>query len=254
MSFSDVFREERFFCNHFFRLLCHNLQGGGEAGLACVIAELDRVAPEAWPPSDSPQIYTEVAALRDIFYRALDKDSLLESLYDLFLPLIAPEYRGLFATPVRPAVVRDRLGIVHPSKYADEIREPEFERSDVLFYREFGALFNAKPDFLVLLPGRALWIEAKVESSFSSSQIQRMCNIAALCASPLLTEYFAERRPEMVLLGSQARHVRAQRIPNAKFISWGRCADIGARVFYGGTQDVSVQAFYKAERGQASLA
>ncbi len=30
MEFKDIFREERYFCNHLFRFLCHKKEDGGK--------------------------------------------------------------------------------------------------------------------------------------------------------------------------------------------------------------------------------
>jgi hypothetical protein len=242
MSFIDVFREERYYCNHFFRLLCHT-EGEAQVGLTRVLKSLQLDTVEAYPAD----VLTEVAALRDVFFHNQNKDHLLECIYDLFLPLIEPQYNGLITHPIRPRDIRDRIGQVHPSKYGDEVREPLFERSDVLFYREFGALFNAKPDFLVLIPKMALWFEAKVESSFSATQINRMRNIASLCASQLLHHYFDTRQPALILLGSASRHRQAKRIQQTTFLSWGTCAEIALSLY--GSNDISVAAFQRAERG-----
>jgi hypothetical protein len=128
-------------------------------------------------------------------------------------------------------LLQERIGRVHPSKYADEISDADFEEADVLFYREVEALFNAKPDFLVLIPQIAVWIEAKAFSSFSSAQTRRMRNIATFCASPLFDEYFRKRRPAIFLLDFQCRHHKAQAIVQYLFLSWERCAQISAKLF-----------------------
>lgn len=242
MPFQDVFREERYYCNHFFRLLCERLSNTPESsGLARV---LKRVGIPL-PPSEAlrqAEVYTEVAAFRDVFFHVSEKDAFLEGLFDSLLPLLQPQYKGLIGEPLRPSKLRARIGTAHPSKYADLVDEPDFEKSDVLFYREFGALFNAKPDFLVLLPAHAVWIEAKCSSAFSSSQVQRMRNIGALCASPLLGEYFGGREPSIVLLGSARRHAKAQGVEHTRFLSWEQCAGIAADVFAAGAEDVTARA------------
>ncbi len=42
MKFKDVFREERHFCNHLFRLLCYKKEDGGkESGLGRFLSLMD---------------------------------------------------------------------------------------------------------------------------------------------------------------------------------------------------------------------
>lgn len=242
MQFQDVFREERYYCNHFFRLLCEKLiESPRFSGLARVLEELGIELPTD-EEIQKAEIYTEVAVFRDVFAIAADKTSFLEELYDLFLPMMKSQYENLITQPVRPSVISNKLGYVHPSKYKDIIDEPDFERSDVLFYREMGALFNAKPDYLILLPHHSIWIEAKCSSAFSSSQISRMRNIGELCTTKMFSLYFAGREPAIVLLGSKKRHARAQKFENTRFLSWDKCAEISSDVFPTGTADITSRA------------
>jgi len=243
--FEDVFREERFYCNHFFRLLCQGLSDPpGRSGLSSVLSLLGSSTQSA-DDLKTAQVYTEVAAFRDVFYVHPNKDAFLESLFDLFHPMLSSQYGDLVSGAQRPAQIRSRIGTVHPSKYKDLVDEPEFDGCDVLFYRQFGALFNAKPDFLILLPREAIWIEAKCSSPFSTSQIQRMRHIGALCAAPLLTEYFGERPPTVVLLGSARRHTKAQMVKGTHFISWEQCAEIAVNLFPAGREDITSRALAK---------
>jgi hypothetical protein len=185
------------------------------------------------------KVYTEVACFRDVFFAEAAKDNFLEKLFDQLQPMLLAQYGNGITRAQRPEKLRARIGRVHPSKYRDHVKKSEFDECDVLFYREFGALFNAKPDFLILLPDHAVWIEAKCSSAFSTSQIQRMRRIGALCATDLFVEYFGHRQPTIALLGSELRHAKAQRIEGTSFISWQKCASIAAEVFPGGASDIT---------------
>jgi len=241
-QFETVFREERFYCNHFFRLLCEGLSDrSGDSGLSKVLGLLS-LPTQPIDAIEAAEVYTEVAAFRDVFFVNSAKDDFLEKLFDQFHPMLLAQYGTLVGNAQRPGKLRTRIGTIHPSKYADLVDEPEFDKCDVLFYREFGALFNAKPDFLILLPGQAIWIEAKCSSAFSTSQIQRMRHIGALCATDLFAEYFGHRQPTIVLLGSKLRHAKAQRLEGTSFISWQQCAGIAAEIFPAGPNDVTSRA------------
>lgn len=237
-AFRDVFREERFYCNHFFRLLCERLSDRpAESGLRRV---LDLVGIDfAEQHLEAAEVFAEVAAFRDIFFAHIDKDGFLERLFDRFVPIIEVQYAGLASPSLRPSELKKKIGAVHPVMYGDLVKEPEYDRGDVLFYREFGALFNAKPDFLLLLPKHAIWIEAKCNSAFSGAQIQRMRNIAVLCEAPELQSYFGHSRASIVLLGSAKRHQKAQGIAGTTFLSWEQVSVLAANVFAAGPADIS---------------
>src|SRR5687768_14046084 len=101
-KFASIFREERYFCTHLFRVLCEGLgTRQGPVGLRRFLAEagLEPVSPteieEAW-------IFTEAAVFRDVFFHAADKDAFLENLYDRFVPLVGPRYGGKISKPMRP--------------------------------------------------------------------------------------------------------------------------------------------------------
>ncbi len=242
MQFQDVFREERYYCNHFFRLLCEKLnETPKSSGLARVLAQLGITLPSE-PEIQGAEIYTEVAAFRDVYERVTNKETFLEDLYDQLLPIMQIQYKGLISQPIRPTELRVRIGNVHPSKYKDMVDEPDFERQDALFYREIGALFNAKPDYLILIPNYSIWIEAKYKSAFSISQITRMRNIGSICNSKLFGEFFSGHEPLIVLLGSNSRHLNAKKIENTKFLSWEQCSEIAAKVFTSGAADITSRA------------
>ena len=242
VQFENVFREERFYCNHFFRLLCEGLSDRpGVSGLSKVLGLLS-LPKQSADAIGTAEVYTEVACFRDVFFVEAAKDDFLEKLFDQLHPMLLAQYGSGVNNAQRPAQLRKRIGMLHPAKYRDRLKEPEFDKCDVLFYHELGALFNAKPDFLILLPDHANWIEAKCSSAFSTSQIQRMRHIGALCATDLFAEYFGHRQPTIALLGSELRHAKAQKIEGTRFISWQQCAGIAADVFPAGSNDITSRA------------
>jgi hypothetical protein len=119
---------------------------------------------------------------------------------------------------------------VHPGKYADEVAKFSRDEQDILFYREYSALFNAKPDFLVVIKDRMLWFEAKFWVAFSATQLRRTRTIADLCSSELFEKYFSRRQSVVVLLGSQARHAKAKSMDCTLFLSWEKCLEIALRL------------------------
>jgi hypothetical protein len=241
-QFGAIFREERYYCNHFFRLLCERLSTSPEdSGLGKVLSLLS-IPRQSLQAIEGAEIYTEVACFRDVFFAAEDKDRFLEELFDQFHPMLLEQYGPRIANAQRPARIRELLGRVHPSKYRDLIKQPRFDDCDVLFYRELGALFNAKPDILILLPDLAIWIEAKFSSAFSSFQIRRMSLIGALCEKELFANYFNHRQSYIVLLGSEVRHSKARIIEGCAFISWEKCASIAEQIFPAGRDDITSRA------------
>ena len=158
MDFGAGIREERYYCAHLFRMLVEPAPPGRESGLAefCTAAGVEPAG-----SGDAAAVYTEVALFRDAFFAAPDKDRFAEELYDAFVPILQPQYSGRLGTPTRPAALKELLGQIHPVQYADAVEKAELDVRDILFYREYSALFNAKPDFLLALPGWLVWIEAK---------------------------------------------------------------------------------------------
>ena len=241
-EFGQVFREERHYCTHLFRVLCEGLGAkDGPVALKALLEELDLTISVTGEIANAA-VYTEAAVFRDVYFASKDKNAFLEQLYDRFLRLIGPQYKGNIATPLRPSQVRERIGTAHPAKYQYLVKEPTFELQDVLFYREVGALFNAKPDMLIVLPKRMIWIEAKYRSPFTASQLQRMDNIGHLCCSDLFADYFAADRHHIVLLGLERDRRTAEDFPNTQFLSWQRCASIARSVMPSGNGDYSARA------------
>jgi len=243
MRFIDINREERYYCNHFFRLLCHELEKGGpDSGLRAVLEELDFAEYDDPKEISSAEVYTEVAIFRDVFAAELNKDSFLEILYDDVLPILMEQYKNRIRGPIRPAEVSAEVGKVHPNQYGEKV-EQFGTPDDVLFYREFSALFNAKPDFLINWSGYSLWFEAKFWESFDSSQLQRTKNIAQLCSLNSVSKYFGHAEPRVILLGSSRRHKKAQQLEGIKFLSWEDCHRIAGRILPYGDQNYTTQAF-----------
>ena len=244
MEFSDIFREERYYCNHLFRLLCHEKETGGlKSGLGAVLSELGISDNATQSDIQRAQIYTEVAVFRDVFAAETDKNSFADKLYECFLPIISPQYNGSIRDPILPSQIREKVGLIHPSKYADEVEKFAQDKQDVLFYREFSALFNAKPDFLIVFKGKMLWFEAKFWVAFSSIQLQRTRNIATLCSSELFDKYFGKREPIVVLLGSDKRHKKAQSFDSTRFLSWEKCLEISLKLLPNGENNYTSKSF-----------
>lgn len=244
MDFSNIFREERYYCNHLFRLLCHEKETGGlKSGLGAVLSELGLSDNATQANVRDAQVYTEVAVFRDVFAAETDKNTFIDKLYAKFLPIISHQYNGNIRNPILPSIIREKVGSIHPSKYADEVEKFAEDKQDVLFYREFSALFNAKPDFLIVFRDKMLWFEVKFWVAFSSIQIQRTRNIATLCCSDLFEKYFAKRQPVIVLLGSDNRHKKAQSFDSTYFLSWEKCFDISTKLLPNGDNNYTSKSF-----------
>lgn len=244
MEFSNVFREERYYCNHLFRLLCHDKETGGlNSGLGAVLSELGFSKNATQADIQDAQIYAEVAVFRDVFAAESDKDTFTDKLYERFLPIISPQYNGNIRNPISPSRVREKVRLIHPSKYADEVEKFAEDKQDVLFYREFSALFNAKPDFLIVFKDKMLWFEAKFWVAFSSIQLQRTRNIATLCTSELFEKYFGKRESVIVLLGSEKRHKKAQSFDSTRFLSWEKCLEISTKLLPNGEDNYTSKSF-----------
>ena len=244
MDFSDIFREERYYCNHLFRLLCHDKEtGGSRSGLGAILTELGLSDRAIQSDIQQAQVYTEVAVFRDVFAAEIEKDAFIDKMYDYFLPIITPQYSGTIRNPIPPSQIRDKVGLIHPSKYGDEVEKFAQDNQDVLFYREFSALFNAKPDFLVIFKDKMVWFEAKFWVAFSSIQLQRTRNIADLCSSELFHKYFGQRNPIIVLIGSNERHKKAQSFDSTRFLSWEKCLDISRNILPNGESNYTSKSF-----------
>jgi hypothetical protein len=244
MEFSKIFREERYYCNHLFRLLCHEKETGGlSSGLGAVLAELDMSDYTTQADIQQSEIYTEVAAFRDVFAAEFDKNSFIDKLYERFLPIISSQYNGRIHNPTQPSVVRQKVGTIHPSKYADEVEKFSRDEQDILFYREFSALFNAKPDLLIVVRDKMLWFEAKFWVAFSSIQLQRTRNTAILCSSDLFEKYFSRKESIIVLLGSERRHKKAQSFDFTRFLSWEKCLEVSLKLLPNGEHNYTSMSF-----------
>jgi hypothetical protein len=244
MTFAEIFREERYYCNHLFRLLCYKKEdGGSESGLGAILSELG-LSTYATPENiNHAQIYTEVAAFRDAFAAEQNKNDYINKVYELFLPIISLQYNGKIQNPIVPSDVRAKIGLVHPRDYAKQTRDFALSEQDTLFYREFSALFNAKPDFLIVVGDKMMWFEAKFKEAFSTEQLRRTQNIANLCSSELFEKFFQRRESMVILLGSEYRHKKAQSIDHTRFLSWEKCYDISMRLLPGGESNYTSASF-----------
>jgi hypothetical protein len=82
MDFSNVFREERYYCNHLFRLLCHDKETRGPpSGLGHILRDI------GFPENTSQEeiceagIFTEVAVFRGVFMVEEKKNRFVDKLY-----------------------------------------------------------------------------------------------------------------------------------------------------------------------------
>ena len=239
MQFQKIVREERHYCAHLFRLLCHEKEiGGAQSGLARFLALAKVDVPNDLATIAQAEFFVEVAVFRDFYQVHHDRRAFLADLYDAFLPLVAPLYGGRIDKPVRTGEFDHEK--VHPKDFAWEVgHRPDQREQDVLFYREFSALFNAKPDLLIICGGRMLWFEVKFWVPFDSSQLQRTKNIAALCSSSLFASVFDGMPSEVLMLGTQ-RHRVARR--QHGFVDWAKVGELAEQILPGGKTNYSAQA------------
>jgi hypothetical protein len=243
MNFSNIFREERHYCNHFFRLLCHDKEGGGiNSGLGAILNEIGISGCDSTSAISNAQIYTEVAVFRDVFAACDSKEDFLDNLYKHFLPIISEQYKDKIENPITPGEIRKHIGQIHPNRYGLAVSNFG-SKDDINFYREFSALFNAKPDFLIKFENKMYWIEAKFWEAFNLKQLQRTRNIATLCSSDLFAEYFNNDESRIILLGSNRRHKKAQSIENTHFLSWESCYEIAKKLLPHGDNNYTTMAF-----------
>jgi hypothetical protein len=182
-------------------------------------------------------VYTEVAAFRDFYHVHEDREAFLSGLYDAFLPLVSPLYGGKVKNPIRPDEFD--LKTLHPRDFGGEIeRRAEHRESDLLFYREFSALFNAKPDLLIVCDQQMFWFEVKFWVAFDARQLQRTRNIAALCSSTLFAPLFNGYPGEVVKLGTRRHRVVRK---GGNIIDWADVAELAEKVLPGGESNYSVR-------------
>jgi len=220
-KFKNIFREERHFCNHLFRLLCYKKEDGGkDSGLGRFLSLTDLPISINVETVSAAEVYTEVAVFRDFYYYYPNRQGFLVALYDIFLPVMREQYGGKITNPTPLRDLLLQLQGVHPKDFSRHLADTE---DDKLFYREFSALFNAKPDFLLICDGLMVWLEVKFWSSFERKQLRRTQNIADLCSSDLFASVFANQPNRVVKLGSK-RHIHARR--EGDFIDWANVAQI----------------------------
>lgn len=228
--FAEVFREERHYCSHLFRLLLENKERDPlNSGLYKVLDHLGLVDGLTEESIRSAEVYFEAAAFRDVYYESEDKEELLESLYDSLLRLLGDEYDLSSDPPPRPKEILVDEKSVHPRLLFGIAEDKGLNRTGVFFYRELSALFSAKPDLLIVLPSTTLWIEAKFWESFESEQIERTKRIAALSETKLFQDFFGGKRGKLVLLGSDKRHKKAKKLADF-FLSWEVCSKVADEI------------------------
>ena len=236
-DFKDIFREERHFCNHLFRLLCYSKEDGGkDSGLGQFLTLTDLPIDLSVNTISGAEVYTEVAVFRDFYYYHPSREDFLLELYDRFLPMMQKQYRGKIATPTPLRDLLPELQGVHPRLFSRRVGPREENR---LFYREFSALFSAKPDFLVICDGLMIWLEVKFWTAFSRAQLRRTENIANLCSSALFAPVFGSKPNRLVMLGTR-RHVHAPKWGD--FIYWADVARIAEELLPHGADNYTAQA------------
>ena len=229
--FADVFREERHYCSHLFRLLFENKERNPlQSGLYKILDHLRLQEGLTEKSIREAEVYFEAAAFRDVYYESEDKEELLEALYDSLLQLLEEEYNLTNDPPPRPKELLSGEKNTHPRLLSGIAEEKGLNKSAVFFYRELSALFSAKPDLLIVLPSNTLWIEAKFWESFETEQIERTKRIAALSETKVFQNFFDGKTGKLILLGSERRHKRAQKLGDA-FLSWETCSQIAEELF-----------------------
>lgn len=236
-GFQTIFREERDFCNHLFRLLCYRKETGGhDSGLGRFLSLAHLGLNINVPTIATAEIYTEVAVFRDFYHSHPNRQAFLRALYHAFLPMMQQQYGGKIAKPTPIDELLPRVKGVHPKDFSRYLADSE---DDKLFYREFSALFNAKPDFLVICDGCMIWLEVKVWTSFDRGQLRRTQNIAELCSSDLFAPLFGNLPNRIMKLGTK-RHVHARR--EGDFIDWADVARIAEELLPHGPDNYTAQA------------
>jgi hypothetical protein len=239
MEFKDIFREERYFCNHLFRLLCHKKEDGGkDSGLGQFLSLIDLpVTIELNVETVSAaELYTEVAVFRDFYYYHPARQGFLVALCDLFFPMIGKQYGGKITSPTPIRGLLPRLQGIHPKDFSRYLADT---KEDKLFYREFSALFNAKPDFLLICDGLMVWLEVKYWTSFDHKQLRRTQNIADLCSSELFAPLFHNMPNHVAKLGTK-RHIHTQH--DGDFIDWADVTQIAEKLLPHGANNYTAQA------------
>lgn len=237
MEFKDIFREERHFCNHLFRLLCYKKEDGGEeSGLGQFLSLIDLTTKLNVKTVSAAEVYTEVAVFRDFYHYHPDRQGFLMALHDAFLPMIRKQYKGRISNPTPIRGLLPRLQGIHPKDFSKYLADTE---DDTLYYRGFSALFNAKPDFLLICDGLMVWLEVKFWVPFDRKQLRRTQNIADLCSSHLFAPLFRKQPNRVVKLGTK-RHIHARR--EGDFIDWADVAQIAEKLLPHGTDNYTAQA------------
>ena len=237
MEFKDIFREERHFCNHLFRLLCYKKEDGGrDSGLGQFLSLTDLPININVKTVSAAEVYTEVAVFRDFYHSHPSRQEFLVALYDVFLPMIREQYGDKIASPTLIRDLLPQLQGIHPKDFSKHLADTE---DDKLFYREFSALFNAKPDFLLICDGLMVWLEVKFWVSFDRKQLRRTQNIADLCSSDLFAPVFGNQPNRVVKLGTK-RHIHARR--DGDFIDWADVAQVAEDLLPCGADNYTAQA------------
>jgi hypothetical protein len=197
MIYDAYNREERALCAHLFRLLHEGLATDSEsAPLRAVVRLLasrgvaisegsldDRRSSDA-----TPAILTEVALIRDAYFaRKPNVSAFMDALVDLAAKQESVSERRLYSE--LPEVLRDHRQ-THPKQIATKARERGIELSDGerRVYEAVQAMFNAKPDLVIVLGDAFVVFEAKFTEAFDAEQLKRTEAIAQVWAELLYAD------------------------------------------------------------------
>ena len=198
-SYLAVNREERFFCF----LVAHALLAHREARVA--FAEMVTAAhPRCHLEPDDLQVFVEAAVLRDFWNdlgdpQAYDEDTarrrrqVIDELLRQQGASITVDEDALFWTS------KERRKLWNPGRWPTAmLRERGLDRLLSLKWA-----FNAKPDFVLVSPGHALMIEAKLESDIGQSEGYHQLETQRLIATllPQFVPAFEGVRVETTTLG-----------------------------------------------------
>lgn len=202
VCYQEYNREERDLCAHLFRLLL-----------------LDQE--KWWPLRDflgigrevdigQPQVFCEVALIRDVFHakKKQDGDGAREFMIKL-TELVARKLRVASYTPFGKLLPEDLQDFdkTHPRQILMKLKKQDapVTEYDEQVYEKIQSLFSAKPDLLVSCSGKFYVYEAKFCLGFTDSQLALTELIAKVWKEMLFNDLGYEQIPdyELRVLGLQ---------------------------------------------------
>lgn len=244
--YSTYNREERALCAHFFRLLHERLSEKGNSPLGKIIQLLSQK--DLWfingpvhiqsLPFKKIGIYSEAALIRDAYH--VRKGAELVQFMDQLTELIkiqekvdnCPLYsqrNDILGNPTETHPKQIRLKADY-----NGIHLSDGERR---VYGAMQAMFNAKPDLLILIDNHMFVCEAKFTEAFDDIQLERTLRIAEVWADLLYKDLGLNEPPvySVIKLGA------ASQKPD---LSWEEVNEIANSVYP--PEDLSRQAFNHA--------